>query len=775
MTLTPETTRTLSPQHRKTLHASALSDDVIAERGYFSVADDGTDADPTFDQLREYGVPMWARDVAAKRTGLLIPQYGPTGDAAGYQYRPDRSPTVDGKVRKYAAPKGRASVLDVHPRNTRAIKDPSIALWITEGVKKSDALTTAGACAIALSGVYNWRSTHGTLGEWEDVALKGRDVYVCFDSDAAVNPHVAKAMARLGKWLKSKGVGKVRYVVTPYELGGITHNDPTTGQPMHLPGTPIGDGKVGADDYLAAGGTLDDLTAVATTTPPELITVDSAFTDARMAETIAEDVLEGRYCYTGGLGWFRWDGHIWANVMEEVVLDEVRRYCLDKFKTAIDERNKDAIDGWHSITQTAARMRSILALARGVEGIIRDAADFDAHPDLLNTPSGVVDLTTGDLQPHDPELLLTKSTGVGYVPGATHVDWEQALNALPANVRPYMQLRYGQAITGHMTPDDLLVVQQGGGENGKTTLTTGVQRCLKDYYLLLSDRVLLANPTDHPTELMDLRGVRLGMIEETPEARRLNTQRLKKTVGTEQITARHIRRDDVTFDATHSLFLSTNYRPVVEETEHGVWRRLLLVTYPFTFRKPGRECVGPWDRPGDPALRQRLKEGHGGRAEAVLAWLVAGAVEWYARDKVMPEPPAEVEADTRAWRRESDLVIGYFDDRLVLDRDCHVLSADMLADLNRWLEDHGHRPWSDKLMTSRFASHDVLRGHHVEKRQVRAYSVGKQPSRPAVDRFHTRKQVPARYQAWLGLRFRTDADDDAQDYPVSFDDAAVRG
>ena len=39
-----------------------------------------------------------------------------------------------------------------------------------------DALTTAGACAVMLSGVFNWRSTHGTLGDWEDIPLRGRKV-----------------------------------------------------------------------------------------------------------------------------------------------------------------------------------------------------------------------------------------------------------------------------------------------------------------------------------------------------------------------------------------------------------------------------------------------------------------------------------------------------------------------------------------------------------------------------------------------------------------------
>jgi putative DNA primase/helicase len=107
---------------------------------------------------------------------------------------------------------------------------------------------------------------------------------------------------------------------------------------------------------------------------------------------------------------------------------------------------------------------------------------------------------------------------------------------------------------------------------------------------MASDRILLANPDQHPTELMDLQGVRYAVAEETPEARRLAANRLKKTIGTPQITSRKVHKDEVTFDATHSFFLSTNFRPMVEETDLGTWRRLQLVR----FRTPSGSLTNHW-------------------------------------------------------------------------------------------------------------------------------------------------------------------------------------
>jgi putative DNA primase/helicase len=48
------------------------------------------------------------------------------------------------------------------------------------------------------------------------------------------------------------------------------------------------------------------------------------------------------------------------------------------------------------------------------------------------------------------------------------------------------------------------------------------------------------------------------------------------------------------------MFVSTNYRPIVQATDHGTWRRLLLVRFPYTFRKPHESLTGPDDRRGNP-------------------------------------------------------------------------------------------------------------------------------------------------------------------------------
>jgi hypothetical protein len=64
------------------------------------------------------------------------------------------------------------------------------------------------------------------------------------------------------------------------------------------------------------------------------------------------------------------------------------------------------------------------------------------------------------------------------------------------------------------------------------------------------------------------------------------------------------------------------YDPLITETDHGSWRQLLALRYPFRYHKPGKLPAesGHYDQEAEAGLRERLRDGEGGRGEAVLAW-----------------------------------------------------------------------------------------------------------------------------------------------------------
>jgi P4 family phage/plasmid primase-like protien len=727
----------LDPARRELIEGSAIDQAVIDERGYESIHRPTNGDQRQRERLTRLQIPTWATREDSYFPGLLIPMYGPTGQPVSCQWKPRMPvPNRDGKKMKYASPKGQTSRLDVHPRNRDKIVDPTVELWITEGVKKGDSLTSHGICAVSLTGVFNWRSQLGTLGDWEDVILKGRSVVICFDADARTNPNVLRAMIRFGRWLKSKGAKKVWYLILPAEI----HGKPAKG----------------VDDFFAAGGTLEELKAARTTTEPNPETADDTFTDARLAETISDDVLADQFIWVSGLGWLGWDGRRWADTTDVAVTEAVRQYALDRFREVLEEiraagqANSSAVDGWRSML-SAGRMRSVLALARGI--VERRADEVDTDLDLLNTPAGVVDLRTGELLPHDPALLMTKITSGSYRPGCTHPDWEKALEALPEAERGWLQVRIGQGITGHTTPDGVMPVLQGAGENGKSALTTdGPVPALGGYASMASPKLFQASKgTEHSTERAELRGKRLLIAEELTEGRSIDVTALKQIQDVSMITARYVHKDNFTFKASHSLFTTTNYVPVVNETDHGTWRRLSLLVFPYTFRNPGEPLHSDSDRIGDPTLKGRIRDNTDHQHDAVVTWAVEGAIRWYANPATSLVKTAKVEADTRAWRADADRILGFWDEMLIKDRDACILTTDMLEAFNSWLHSNGHNEWSKELFGPRFAQHAETVRYGIAVARPRT---PEGLSRPPVS-FST---PPMRAAVYQGVRFQTASD-----------------
>ena len=255
---------TLSPHHLAMLHASAISDLVIQARGYRTIH--------SAEELRRLGFAA----SQCRLPGLLLPLWTTAGDNALPVYRPDNPRVIEdksasrgsdglypNKVIKYELPRGASVRLDCPPVCQPNLADPRIPLWITEGQKKADALASLGSpaslgtpaslgspaslglTAIALLGVWNFKGKNELggvtfLADWDMIALKNRPVRIVFDSDVMTKRPVQQALARLTEHLQRKGARV---------------------ESVYLPPGPNGE-KLGVDDWLAQGHTLQELEAL---------------------------------------------------------------------------------------------------------------------------------------------------------------------------------------------------------------------------------------------------------------------------------------------------------------------------------------------------------------------------------------------------------------------------------------------------------------------------------------------------------------------------------
>ena len=227
----------LSDPHLRMLRdESGIAEEIIFERGYRSI--DGANG---YTELKALGFSK----AQALTPGLLLPLWTTDGQQALMIYRPD-TPRLskDYKPIKYEIPRGAGVRLDCPPRCQALLTDPAVPLWLTEGQKKADSLASQGAVALCLLGVWSFvgKNTFGgntLLADFDCVAWNGRDVRLVFDSDVTSKPSVRKALERLSAHLINKKAA-VRMVYLP----------------------PVDGKKVGVDDYLVAGHTLQDLEAL---------------------------------------------------------------------------------------------------------------------------------------------------------------------------------------------------------------------------------------------------------------------------------------------------------------------------------------------------------------------------------------------------------------------------------------------------------------------------------------------------------------------------------
>ena len=206
---------------------SAIRPEVIASRGYRQIDDKHLPALKQLGFSEKHG------------PGVLVPLYGKDGEIVSCQVRFDDPVTItdpkSGKRKKlrYLSPDGLDQRVDFPAQQSI---EPDAEIWLAEGAKKADALRSRGLYALGLTGVWNW-SGKAARKDLQSLDWKGRTAVCCFDSDVEENKSVAKARHALTGFLQELGA-EVKWV-TP-------------------PGAPDGS-KVGIDDFLAAGGSLEDL------------------------------------------------------------------------------------------------------------------------------------------------------------------------------------------------------------------------------------------------------------------------------------------------------------------------------------------------------------------------------------------------------------------------------------------------------------------------------------------------------------------------------------
>lgn len=381
--------------------------------------------------------------------------------------------------------------------------------------------------------------------------------------------------------------------------------------------------------------------------------------------------------------WFYWNGKYWEKdkmirvmqlakqTVDKIVADAGRELAEatgeDEVKVA-KERFKDAMKA-----KFERAIKSMIELAKDELPI--ESNEFDQDYYLLNCQNGIVDLRTGELLEHNPKYYITKIAYANFTPGKKFERFGEFMRDITcgdAELANYFKQIIGMAAVGKVFYEGMAMFH-GRGRNGKSTFINLMVKVFGTYGGNIKPELLMyQRDGKEPVGLAEIMGKRLIAAIETEENKRLSASMLKQLASTDPITARRLYENPITFKPTHTLILATNFLPKVGSIDDGTWRRISVV--PFKARFTGKKDIKDY---ADVLYQSD--------ADAILEWIVEGAMQYIANSHNI-DIPAAVEEATKQYRQAENWVENFIRDSCeVGDGDEFVESAGRLfAAYEKW-------------------------------------------------------------------------------------------
>lgn len=386
---------------------------------------------------------------------------------------------------------------------------------------------------------------------------------------------------------------------------------------------------------------------------PKLYSFDDMGNAERFVDLFGENI---RYCYTEKK-WYYYNTQKWcadnigaAERMTDRAVKAMSAETKVYAQTDADEGTEmqKAFEKHLKVSRSNKSKRAMLCEVQHHVPLL--PSQMDRYRMALNTPSGVIDLKTGALSEHKPELYFTKITSVDLSSNADCPRWLSFLDDIfrgDKDLIRYIQKALGYSLTGS-TAEQCAFFLYGTGKNGKSTFLDVVRDIFGDYAANVQpETIMIKNNSSSAinSDIARLKGARLVTSVEPNEGVRINEGLLKQLTGDDTVTARKLYSEEFEFKPEFKLWMATNHKPIIRGTDTGIWRRIHMI--PFTVAIP--------DEKVDKNLAYKLKA----EMTAIFKWIVDGCMLWQQEGLNMP---LAVLNSVREYRREMDVISSFLSD-----------------------------------------------------------------------------------------------------------------
>lgn len=401
--------------------------------------------------------------------------------------------------------------------------------------------------------------------------------------------------------------------------------------------------------------------------------------------------LYGPYiAYNNALGWMVWNGtHFVPSIarINSLIVSVLRM----RLRAAAHLERTDLAKVSRAMAGTVSATRSLLENLADV-----DVQEFDAEPDLINCLSGVVNLRTKTLIPHDPAYRFTWCSPVRYNPDANSDLWLDFLSETleTGDMLGYLQQALGYSITGH-TSEEVLFYIFGPPRSGKGTLSETILSIFPRPIVSEVDFNSFTAKREADTQNFDLaplKPARLVFASESNKYQSLNPAKVKALTGGNLVTCAFKHKDPFSYKPQYAVWLSSNHEVNADADDDALWGRVKVIHFPNS--RLGRE---------DKTLKRRMQSPE--NLEAVLAWLVEGAYQWYQREGRGLETPESVRDNTRKQRADQDSVGLWLLECCEMGAEYWTSNTHIRTSYENWCKDNGYEPKKANGFSRSLAAH----------------------------------------------------------------------
>lgn len=328
--------------------------------------------------------------------------------------------------------------------------------------------------------------------------------------------------------------------------------------------------------------------------------------------------------------WMIWNGTNWQfdvfnNVknLAEILIEEMKLECFRL--TDLDEQKRQLRNVDRLFNKNGKD--NMLSEAQHLSMIPVNNDMFDKNDFFFNCNNGVINLKTGQLIPHNKNLLLNKISSAN-LSDKKPVRFLNFLNDMfegNQELIHYLHKAFGYSLTGSCE-EQCMFILQGDGNDGKSLLLQIIQEVIGDYSATSNPDLLLDKKyqSANLSEVARLKGIRFCVVNELKIGDRLNESSVKDiTSGNNMIVARFLYGNEFEFLPKMKIWLATNYEPKIVGTDKGIWRRIVLIPCKRSLKEDEV----------DKKLIFKLRE----EKDEILNWLVEGCLLWQQEGLTMPQ------------------------------------------------------------------------------------------------------------------------------------------